>query len=157
MSKARVQKVVGQAVGAAAMLDAAMAALVEAGALSAAGKKQAARVHRWFGDAACAVMPQGIPAPTLRKTMRHAESAMRIADVVMPDARTFAPFIVARIEAAWVFIEHQMVHHRELFGREWRYLLQTAWTFLVMVWPEVAAEEKRIGQFSEAMFLEFAA
>lgn len=157
MSKARVPKIVGQAVCAAAMLDAARAALVDANALSPAGRKQAEKVHRWFRDAACAAMPEGIPKTTIRKTMAHAESAMRIADVVMPEARTFAPFIVGRINAAWVFIEHQVVNNRALFGREWRYFLQTAWTFLVMIWPEVAAEERRIGQFSDAMFLEFAA
>lgn len=157
MSKARVPKVVGQAVCAAAMLDAARAALVEANALSPAGRKQAERVHRWFKDASCAVMPEGIPDTTIRKTMQHAASAMRIADVVMPEARTFAPFIVARIDAAWVFIEHQVINNRAMFGREWRYFLQTAWTFLVMIWPDVAVEERRIGKFSEAMFVEFAA
>lgn len=154
---ARVKKEVGQAVCAAALLGAALDVLRESDALTAPGRRQAEKAHRWFRDAVYAAVPDGLPDVTVKKTMRHAHAAARLADKIMPDAVTYAPFIVARVLGAWTFIEHQVVHHGELFGREWRYLLQTTWTFLVMIWPDIEQEEARIGRFADEMFVEFAA
>lgn len=154
---ARVSKPVGQAVCAAAILGAALDTLKDSDALTTTGRKQAEKAHRWFRDAVFSSLNGHLPDVTRRKTMAHAPAAARLADKIMPDAITYAPFITARILAAWTFIEHQCVHNRELFGREWRYLLQTTWTFLVMIWPDVEQEEARISRFADEMFMEFAA
>ena len=154
---ARVSKPVGQAVCAAGILGAALDTLKESKALTASGRKQAAKAHKWFRSAVYSALHEDLPESTRKKTIRHAHAAARLADKIMPDAITYAPFITARILAAWTFIEHQCVHHRGSFCREWRYLLQTTWTFLAMIWPAVEADHDRIARFANEMFVEFLA
>lgn len=153
----RLPKELAQAVCAAAMLGSSVDVLLEPGVLSAPAAAQARRVHRWFTEAVADALPNGIPPAMTRKVYSHNDAIVRIGQKYMPEVIFHAPYVAARIQAAWYFVEYQYRKGRLGKSRAWRFLEQTAYTLLCMLVTDLDEYEEKMTAVAEDMFLEFQA
>lgn len=153
----RLPKELAQAVCAAAMLGASVTVLMDPGVLSPPARAQAKRVQRWFTEAVADALPNGIPPAMARKVYTHNEAIIRAGKKHMPEAIFSAPYVVARIQAAWYFVEYQFRKGHLGKSRAWRFLEQTTYTLLCMLIEDLDEYEERMTAVAEDMFVEFLA
>lgn len=156
MQTPRVPKAVGRAVCAAAMLGVAVDTLLEPGVLEPGpATEQAKAVREAFRAATWGALPTGIPEPTARKIRKQSTRVVDLGGKIMAGTLFCPPFVIGRIMAAWMFLEHSVVHHG--LGADWRKLVHAAGALLDMLVGDMPEDEADMGRLAWAMFEEFEA
>jgi hypothetical protein len=121
--------------------------------LLGASKTQARKVKRWCDEAIQSVDTKCVTDATVRKIDRASKEFIRCFAKHFTADKLFAwEFVVARLYACNYLLNYLVCRHS--LGSKWKYLDQTGYTFLKMIWEEVCEYEDKFQAVADDFFRE---
>ena len=119
--------------------------------LLGASKSQARKVKRWCDESIQSVDAVCITDTTVRRINRASKEFIRCFTKHFSADKLFTwEFVVARLYVCNYVLNYLL--YKNSLGQKWRYLEQTGFTFIVMIWDEVSHLEEEFQAVADDFF-----